>query len=173
MKYRKKAVVIEAIQLRWNTWNDVCDFLGEEFFKNGGEGIQVVYSWGGDDNEPFIGLKIPTLEGVMTASQNDYIIRGIKGEIYPCKPDIFNATYEKVVEVSGRRTGRTTRAADEAIQILFNYGVVHIVDHHHDSGAKSHKRLLNIVVDRLIREHGVIVGRDIQVDRDSLSIELL
>lgn len=41
-------------------------------------------------------LKIETLEGVMTASPGDYIIQGVKGEIYPCKPDIFEMTYEKV-----------------------------------------------------------------------------
>ena len=42
-----------------------------------------------------IGLDIPTLEGLMHASENDWIIRGVKGELYPCKPDIFEATYEK------------------------------------------------------------------------------
>ena len=41
-------------------------------------------------------LKITTLEGEMTASLNDYIIKGVMGEFYPCKPDIFNATYEEV-----------------------------------------------------------------------------
>ena len=41
-------------------------------------------------------VKIKTLEGVMTASRNDWIIRGVKGELYPCKPDIFDATYERV-----------------------------------------------------------------------------
>ena len=41
-------------------------------------------------------MRIPTLEGEMTASRRDWIIRGIAGEIYPCKPDIFEATYEPV-----------------------------------------------------------------------------
>lgn len=41
-------------------------------------------------------MHIETLEGVMTADQGDYIIKGIKGEVYPCKPDIFEATYEAV-----------------------------------------------------------------------------
>lgn len=41
-------------------------------------------------------FQIPTLEGVMTASKGDYIITGIQGETYPCKPDIFEATYELV-----------------------------------------------------------------------------
>jgi len=43
-------------------------------------------------------LQIKTLEGVMTASQGDYIIKGVNGELYPCKPDIFEKTYEKVTE---------------------------------------------------------------------------
>lgn len=43
-------------------------------------------------------IKIPTLEGVMQANTGDWIIRGIKGELYPCKPDIFNLTYEPVEE---------------------------------------------------------------------------
>lgn len=41
-------------------------------------------------------MNIPTLEGLMIASEGDWIIRGVKGEIYPCKPDIFEATYEAV-----------------------------------------------------------------------------
>lgn len=41
-------------------------------------------------------MRIPTLEGVMIAREGDYIIRGIEGELYPCKPDIFEKTYERV-----------------------------------------------------------------------------
>lgn len=47
-----------------------------------------------------IGLLIPTLEGVMLAVQNDFVIRGIKGELYPCKPDIFEMTYEPVTDAT-------------------------------------------------------------------------
>jgi hypothetical protein len=43
-----------------------------------------------------MGIDIPTLEGVMHASPGDWIIRGVHGECYPCKPDIFEKTYEKV-----------------------------------------------------------------------------
>ena len=75
-KFRKKPVVIEAI--RWNGANtvEVCGFVGPlDYF--GGQ------------------LLIPTLEGVMKANPGDWIIKGIKGEFYPCKPDIFEATYER------------------------------------------------------------------------------
>lgn len=44
-----------------------------------------------------IGLNIPTLEGVMVASENDWIIKGVNGEFYPCKPDIFEKAYEKIL----------------------------------------------------------------------------
>jgi hypothetical protein len=64
----------------------MCDHLGPDFFANGGAG-----SHGSDQG---ISLSIPTLEGTMQASENDWIIRGVKGELYPCKPDIFAATYE-------------------------------------------------------------------------------
>jgi len=54
----------------------------------------ITHDW--DENGKPI-LKIPTLEGVMIASLNDYIIVGVKGEVYPCKPDIFEKTYELVI----------------------------------------------------------------------------
>ena len=83
-KYRKKPVEIEAIQFL-----DDAEILCEiqEFAENT---ISVDY---GNADKPV--LKIPTLEGVMTASIGDYIIKGVKGELYPCKPDIFEQTYEK------------------------------------------------------------------------------
>jgi len=89
MKYRKKPVVIEAIQLRWDTWNEVCDFVSPEYFGGG---------FHPNSDENIIGLKIKTLEGEMDAIQGDYIIRGVNGEFYPCKPDIFEKTYELVEE---------------------------------------------------------------------------
>ena len=84
-KYRKKPVIIEAVQYDGNfrcldvfSINEVSHFVVSK-----------------DENDKQC-IKIPTLEGEMIASVGDYIIRGIKGEYYPCKPDIFEATYEKV-----------------------------------------------------------------------------
>jgi len=86
MKFRKKPVVIDA-------------------YKFEGDGIEAM-NWAGEcceggargENTLFIrlgeGLKITTLEGEMHVSEGDWIIRGVKGEFYPCKPDIFEATYE-------------------------------------------------------------------------------
>lgn len=89
MKYRKKPVVIEAIKLCETTLTEIYDFLGitgKGCFQDCGQGI-----------DPADGkFKITTLEGVMIADIGDYIIKGIKGEFYPCKPDIFEASYEVV-----------------------------------------------------------------------------
>jgi len=94
-KYRKKPVVIEAVQLRWDTWNEICDFVTLPW---GEDGVHGVYTRDGvittDIGDDEIGLVIPTLEGNMLGVKNDYIIKGVQGEFYPCKPDIFKATYE-------------------------------------------------------------------------------
>jgi hypothetical protein len=84
-KYRKKPVVVEAVR-----FFDTAESLAElsEFM---GTDIKVNYA---DPDNPT--LIIPTLEGDYIASIGDYIIKGIKGEFYPCKPDIFEMTYEKV-----------------------------------------------------------------------------
>jgi hypothetical protein len=89
-KYRKKPVVIEAVQLRWDTWSEMCDHAGV--------GKLVDGKPEGDQDGEAIGLDIPTLEGLMHANENDWIIKGVNGELYPCKPDIFEKTYEKIEE---------------------------------------------------------------------------
>lgn len=89
-KFRKKPVVIEAVQLRWDTWNEMCEHAGVGKLTDGEPEGQM-------DGEK-IGLAIPTLEGVMQADENDWIIKGVEGELYLCKPRIFEATYELVKE---------------------------------------------------------------------------
>ena len=81
--YRKKPVVIEAVQ--WDGNDASLEAIGDLAY-DGNRHIQQI----GDK------LEIPTLEGVMTASVGDWIIKGVSGEVYPCKPDIFEMTYEKV-----------------------------------------------------------------------------
>ena len=81
-KYRKKPVVIEAVQ-----WNGANHLITETFMK--GSGATIDYS------QSKLGvIQIPALEGVMTAQAGDWIIKGVQGEFYPCKPDIFEQTYE-------------------------------------------------------------------------------
>lgn len=88
MKYRKKPVIIEAMQFEDNSDRiiEIHEFMG-------GDTIRVNYE---DKNNPY--LKIETLEGIMKASVGDYIIKGVNGEFYPCKPDIFEKTYERVTD---------------------------------------------------------------------------
>lgn len=88
MKYRKKPVIIEAIQFEDNSDRiiEIHEFMG-------GDTIRVNYE---DKDNPY--LKIETLEGIMKASVRDYIIKGVNGEFYPCKPDIFEKTYERVID---------------------------------------------------------------------------
>lgn len=87
MKYRKKPVVIEAMQ-----WvSDMPDrYLQSVFDWLDAGGVRWTLS-----NDARC-ITITTLEGDMLASDGDYIIRGVQGEFYPCKPDIFDATYEAV-----------------------------------------------------------------------------
>lgn len=84
-KYRKKPVVIEAIQLEYSTksQDNIIEWSGNKIRK-------------GLDG----GLVIPTLEGDMVANTGDYIIKGVNGEFYPCKPDIFEKTYDEVGSTS-------------------------------------------------------------------------
>lgn len=96
--YRKKPVVIQAMQLRWDNWSEMCEFAGVGLLSEGKPQGCYITPAGADTNNPTdtIGLLIPTLEGIMKAVQGDYIIRGVRGELYSCKQDIFEETYEEV-----------------------------------------------------------------------------
>lgn len=84
MKFRKKPVVIEA-WLFDGSWESARPIMA----------LSKAITWSGT---PGGSLRIGTLEGEMTAGAGDWIIKGIRGEFYPCKPDIFEATYEAVLE---------------------------------------------------------------------------
>jgi hypothetical protein len=85
MKFRKKPIVIEARKFETN--NDQDD-------RNMNELVLWVRGLGGHAQHDRTDIYIDTLEGQMQARVGDWIIRGVKGEFYPCKPDIFAATYE-------------------------------------------------------------------------------
>lgn len=80
-RYRKKPVVIEAIRFDGSDEcaEYLCQWSGGEVSLNDGDAVVI-----------------ETLEGPMFVSDGDYVIRGVQGEYYPCKPDIFEAAYEKV-----------------------------------------------------------------------------
>lgn len=87
--YRKKPVVIQAIQLTKDNVREVYNFLHGAPISNFRD------KW--ENYEDIVkrdGMKIETLEGTMRADLGDWIIKGIGGEFYPCKPDIFEKTYE-------------------------------------------------------------------------------
>ena len=80
MKYRKKPVVIEAVQYTGKNSADIHEFAGDCVREPVGEKHLIIH----------------TLEGDHECSLGDFIIKGVAGEFYPCKPDIFEQTYEKV-----------------------------------------------------------------------------
>lgn len=84
-RWRNKPVVVEAVQFTKESITDVWKFLAES---------EAHGPYADRANAGGITLTIPTLEGDHTAREGDWIIRGVKGEFYPCKPDIFAATYE-------------------------------------------------------------------------------
>ena len=83
-RYRKKPVVIRAIQFNGHNWAECEDFIAGEPLMHPQWMMEYDH------------LDIRTLEGVMRADVGDYIIKGVMGECYPCKPEIFEKTYEEV-----------------------------------------------------------------------------
>ena len=77
-RYRKRPVEIEAVQYHGANADEIAEFVGDSYVD--GRRVPV----------------IRTLEGDMSVTSGDYVIRGVQGEFYPCKPDIFAATYERV-----------------------------------------------------------------------------
>jgi len=86
MKYRKKPVEIDAIIFSRNNWEEIVEFT------NGNARSMITPRCPDGKSTCVVG----TLEGPHTATEGDFIIKGIKGEFYPCKPDIFAMTYEQV-----------------------------------------------------------------------------
>lgn len=92
MKFRKKPVVIDAMKWTGTNWDEISAFC--EY------GITTI-----GDNHP---LFISTLEGKVRCDVGDWLIRGLKGEFYPCKSDIFDATYEPVTNEQEGQCDSTT-----------------------------------------------------------------
>ena len=92
-QYRKKPVIIEAVQLNNLNVPSVVRWIGEDKAKMNLESDEA---WKLGKAPPIFSVTISTLEGGMKAMPGDYIIKGVNGEFYPCKPDIFEKTYEAV-----------------------------------------------------------------------------
>ena len=114
-QYRKKPVSVEAVQWTGDNVQEVLDFCtvdGEQ--KASATGITKI-------------IIIKTLEGTMEGHVGDYIIKGVKGEFYPCKPDIFRETYEEVT-VNGAETKADPTVAE---------GNLAMRDDHADGGSEQ------------------------------------
>lgn len=92
MKYRKKPVTVEAVQYDNLNKEQIEKFVGTTLREH----TESHHYDNGLPVPPMRYLFIETLEGEMTVSPGDYVIKGVNGEFYPCKPDIFEKTYEQV-----------------------------------------------------------------------------
>lgn len=113
MKYVKKSVEVDAIQYNNLNKKDIEQFVGEEL-------KQELFSdsaYEAGKGAPLFSLTIPTLEGEMKALPGDYIIKGVNGEFYPCKPDIFKKTYREADSVSEMSFGN-------AVEVLKQGGAI-------------------------------------------------
>lgn len=101
--YVKKPVVVQAVEYNGANKEEIEAFVGKK--------LNTVFT---ELKEP-LEIKIPTLEGDMKASKGDYIIKGIKGEFYPCKPDVFEKIYDVVENAERPQT-----FGEKAVGITFN-----------------------------------------------------
>ena len=124
-KFVKKPVVIEAIQYNGENIEAIEDFVGKK--------LSTVMS-----SDVDVKLIIPTLEGYMKASKGDYIIKGIKGEIYPCKPDVFKSTYNVVEDNNG-----ILSEGEKRVRTNFNVSSSKLVDEAKQLMAKAINLLSN------------------------------
>ena len=111
-RYVKKPIAIEAVKWKGFNNDEIKDFAGDSVK------IEVIREGDADNGIPSsVDCSIETLEGVMTANVGDYIIKGVNGEFYPCKQDIFEKTYDKVDDSSVMCFG-------DAIEVLKQGGTV-------------------------------------------------
>jgi hypothetical protein len=123
MKYRKKPVIIDAVLWRGNNQREVANFLEGDLFQQEEKSFRI------NEGKNFLidfsrvqgGLIIKTLEGEHIASLGDYIIRGIEGEFYPCKPAIFEKTYEAVEDDSDDDSDDEGKGEDEETKPKYDY----------------------------------------------------
>lgn len=91
MKYRKKSVIIEAVQWTGLNLEEIKSFVGKSLR------YEIIdTAWKVGKGAPHVNMLIKTLEGIRICTKGDFIIKDVHGEFYPCKPDIFEETYEVV-----------------------------------------------------------------------------
>ena len=109
-KYRKKPIIVEAVKWTGLNLEEIKNFVDESLLYNICDG-----AWEVGEAPVVVDMQIRTLEGNMSVSVGDYIIKGVQGEFYPCKPDIFKETYETVSMVSDN--DRTTVPMSQYIKL--------------------------------------------------------
>lgn len=90
-KYKAKPCEIEAVQWDGLNLEEIKQFVGESLIYDINDA-----AWKVGKGAPHVDMKIRTLEGDMIATKGDYIVKGLRGELYPCKPDVFEKKYEAV-----------------------------------------------------------------------------
>ena len=111
-QYRKKPVVSEAIQFNGKNAEEI-----EQWSNNNVKAGPV-----SEDTLTRAYLEIETLEGTMTAQPNDYVIKGVNGEFYPCKPDIFEKTYDSEVTTFKERLIKEQEELNDKLVKLYEFG---------------------------------------------------
>lgn len=94
-KYRKKPVVVEAIQWTGSNLEEIRNFVGNDLIENYIKHFDIERTL---IKQTLSGIAINTLEGTMIVNYGDYIIKGVNNEFYPCKPDIFKQIYEEIID---------------------------------------------------------------------------
>lgn len=94
-KFRKKPVVVEAIQWTGSNLEEIRNFVGSDLIENYIKHFDIERTL---IKQTLSGIAINTLEGTTIVNYGDYIIKGVNNEFYPCKPDIFEQTYEEVID---------------------------------------------------------------------------
>ena len=93
-KYRKKPVVVEAVRWTGSNLEEIRNFVGSDLIEECVEFFDIK----GELKKMLVGIAIDVLQETMRVDYGDYIIKDVHGDFYPCRPDIFLATYEEVIE---------------------------------------------------------------------------
>lgn len=94
-KYKKKPIVVEAIRWTGSNLEEIRNFVGNDLIENYIKHFDIERTL---IKQTLTGIAINTLEGTMRVDYGDYIIKDVNNELYPCKPDVFEQTYEEVIE---------------------------------------------------------------------------
>ena len=113
-KFVKKPVVIEAVQLNWRNWGALCEFLGDMIDEENPARLGKASDTCGEVG-PYINLTIPTLEGDHLALHGDWIIRGVEGEFYPCKPSVLRRLTIRLKSNNNGPADRRSHGKDQGL----------------------------------------------------------